>query len=38
MRMPDGHLRDTCVYSILDSEWPMVRRNLDFRLEHGGQA
>lgn len=35
MRMPDGHLRDTVVYSILDSEWPAVRRNLDFRLERG---
>ncbi len=38
MRMPDGHLRDTVVYSILDSEWPMVRRNLDFKLEHGASA
>ena len=38
MRMPDGHLRDTVVYSILDSEWPTVRRNLDYRLEHGGPA
>ena len=36
IRMPDGHLRDTAVYSILDSEWPVVRRNLDFLLEHGG--
>jgi RimJ/RimL family protein N-acetyltransferase len=35
MRMPDGHLRDTVVYSILDVEWPTVRRGLDFRLEHG---
>jgi RimJ/RimL family protein N-acetyltransferase len=29
----DGLLRDTCVYSILQSEWPTVRRHLDFRLE-----
>ena len=29
MRMPDGHLRDTRVYSILDSEWPTVRTHLD---------
>ena len=36
MRMPDGHLRDTVVYSILDVEWPTVRRGLDYRLEHGG--
>ena len=35
MRMPDGHLRDTAVYSILDSEWPVVRRNLDHLMEHG---
>ena len=32
MRMPDGHLRDTVVYSILDSEWPAVRANLLWRL------
>jgi RimJ/RimL family protein N-acetyltransferase len=32
MRMPDGHLRDTVVYSILDSEWPAVRANLLRRL------
>ena len=38
MRMPDGHLRDTVVYSILDHEWPAVRRNLEHRLEHGGAA
>ena len=38
MRMPDGHLRDTAVYSILDTEWPVVRRGLDFKLEHGGRA
>jgi len=36
LRMPDGHLRDTAVYSILDSEWPVVRRGLDYKLEHGG--
>ncbi len=32
-RMPDGTLRDTCVYSIIASEWPTVRRHLDWRLE-----
>lgn len=32
MRMPDGTLRDTCVYSILPSEWPAVRKNLLFKL------
>lgn len=33
MRMPDGTLRDTAVYSILDSEWPAVRSHLDHLLE-----
>jgi RimJ/RimL family protein N-acetyltransferase len=28
----DGLLRDTCVYSITASEWPTVRRHLDWRL------
>ena len=32
-RSRDGSLRDTCVYSIIASEWPTVRRNLDWRLE-----
>jgi RimJ/RimL family protein N-acetyltransferase len=30
--MPDGSLRDTCVYSIVAPEWPAVRNNLTFRL------
>jgi len=29
----DGNLRDTCVYSIIASEWPTVRRHLEWRLE-----
>jgi RimJ/RimL family protein N-acetyltransferase len=33
MVMPDGSLRDTCVYSIIANEWPAVRNNLAFRLE-----
>lgn len=32
MVMPDGSLRDTCVYSIIAPEWPAVRNNLAFRL------
>lgn len=32
MRMRDGSLRDTCVYSITAAEWPGVRTNLDARL------
>jgi N-acetyltransferase len=33
-RHPDAHgaLRDTCVYSILASEWPSVKAHLDFQL------
>lgn len=31
--LPDGSIRDTVVYSILDSEWPVVRRHLDHQLE-----
>jgi len=33
MLLPDGTRRDTVVFSILDSEWPAVRRHLRFRLE-----
>ena len=29
----NGTLRDTCVYSILDSEWPTVKSHLHFQLE-----
>jgi RimJ/RimL family protein N-acetyltransferase len=31
-RIADGSLRDTCVYSIIASEWPAVRSNLLWRL------
>ena len=30
---PDGVYRDTVVFSILESEWPAVRRHLRFELE-----
>jgi RimJ/RimL family protein N-acetyltransferase len=33
MRLKDGSLRDTCVYSIIASEWPAVRANLVWRME-----
>ena len=33
MCMPDGTLRDTCVYSILPHEWPAVKKGLLFKLE-----
>ncbi|GIG55345.1 GNAT family N-acetyltransferase [Demequina activiva] len=32
MIMPDGHLRDTVVYSVLAQEWPAVRERLLARL------
>ncbi len=31
-RLPDGSLRDTCVYSIIASEWPAVKAHLHFQL------
>ena len=33
MRMPNGTLRDTVVYSIIDTEWPTVRAHLTWQLE-----
>ncbi len=36
MRHKDGSLRDTMVYSILASEWPLVRDCLDARLQAPG--
>lgn len=35
MRHPDGSLRDTVVFSILDREWPTVRTHLQTRLACG---
>jgi N-acetyltransferase len=32
-RMPDGTLRDTVVFSIIQSEWPTVKRHLQYRLD-----
>jgi RimJ/RimL family protein N-acetyltransferase len=32
MIMPDGHLRDTAVYSILVAEWPDVKARLEARM------
>ena len=29
----DGSLRDTCVYSIIQSEWPTVKRHLTHQLQ-----
>ncbi len=30
--MPDGSLRDSVVFSIIDSEWPAVKANLESKL------
>jgi N-acetyltransferase len=35
---PNGTLRDTCVYSVLDREWPTVKANLEHRLHHPSGA
>ena len=32
MILPDGTLRDTAVYSIIDAEWPTVKRSLQYKL------
>ena len=29
----NGTLRDTCIYSIINSEWPTVRTHLEFQLD-----
>lgn len=33
--LPDGFVRDTAFFSVLDREWPEVRRGLDLRLGAG---
>lgn len=32
-RLADGSLRDTVVFSIIASEWPTIRRHLQFKLD-----
>jgi RimJ/RimL family protein N-acetyltransferase len=32
MIMPDGHIRDTAVYSIIREEWPEVKAKLEARI------
>ena len=34
--MAAGSLRDTCVYSIIASEWPSVKAHLEFQLRRNG--
>ncbi len=38
MLMPDGSMRDTAWYSIIDAEWPSVEAALESRLAAGGQG
>lgn len=33
MIMPNGSLRDTCVYSIIKSEWPTIKKHLLYQLK-----
>jgi N-acetyltransferase len=35
--LPDGTLRDTCYYSIINSEWPAVKRHLTWLLDRPGK-
>lgn len=37
-RHSNGSLRDTYVYSIIQSEWPTVKAHLNFRLANGGSG
>ena len=36
--MPDGLIRDTAVYSILDTEWGMVKQGLEARLQRHAES
>jgi N-acetyltransferase len=36
MIMPDGRVRDTVVYSVIQNEWAGVKKNLLHKLEVGG--
>lgn len=33
----DGSYRDTVVFSIIDHEWPMVKKNLSYKLRQAGE-
>lgn len=33
MIMPNGTLRDTCVYSIIQPDWPTVKAHLEWQME-----
>jgi len=38
MRLGDGAYRDTVVFSIIESEWPAVRRHLRFLMDRQGSG
>ena len=38
MIMPDGHVRNTVVYSIIKEEWPEVKFKLERRMAEQGRA
>jgi len=35
--MPDGTISDSYVYSVIASEWPSVKRNLQYHIETSRQ-
>jgi len=35
MVLPDGHIRDSIVYSLIPEEWPQVKHKLESRLSVG---
>ena len=35
---PDGTLRDTCVYSIVASEWPTVKSHLGYQMQERSET
>lgn len=37
-RLSDGTIGDTCIYSIIASEWPTVKVDLSHELEHPRQT
>ncbi len=37
-RLPDGSLRDTCVYSIVSAEWPAVRAHLQHQCKTSSRS
>jgi RimJ/RimL family protein N-acetyltransferase len=38
MAMPNGTVRDTCVYSIIPCEWPSVKAHLNYQLSKPREA